>query len=201
MGVAALALMGVLHGLGNKPEVPPASPAEIPPANASAQEVTNAAVDPQTAGNIAMTAEEQAEAAKQKDLDAVNDALGNGQGDMQATLEIANRLENKDPEVRTAAREAAAHLGDTNIIPYLVTALSNLQDPREKVAILDTIEYLKIAPIPESYANAAMEAMLTNTTGGAKFGPQAKRPAKPKAASAPAAAPAAQPAADPQGTP
>jgi hypothetical protein len=201
-GVAAVALMGIVHGFLNKHEAPATPPTEVPAENASSQGASNTVVDPQAGGNIAMTAEEQAALKRQKDLDAVNDALGNGQGDLQAMLEIANRLENPDAEVRTVAREAAVHLGDTNIIPFLNTALNNLQDAREKVAIMDAIEYLSIPVAPEGYPDPAVEAILTNPMTIGKFGPQMKRRAQPKAgrAAAPEAPAQAPPAVTP-GTP
>jgi hypothetical protein len=149
-----------------------------------------------------MTAEEQAALMKQKDLDAVNDALASNDGDPRAMLEIANRLENPDAEVRTAAREAAVHLGDTNIIPYLTKALNNLQNPREKVAIMDAMEYLQIPVAPEGYPDPALEAMLTNSTTIGGLGPLMKRRPQPNAGrAATPAAPAPAPATLPPGTP
>ena len=70
--------MGIIHNAMNKREVPVAPPPDGPAENASAQAATNAMVDLLAGGNIAMTAAEQAALMKQKDLDAVNDALGSG---------------------------------------------------------------------------------------------------------------------------
>lgn len=203
LGVAVLALMGIMHSTLNEHKALATAPTVVPAENGSSQVASNVAVDPQAGGNTAMTAEEQAALMKQKDLDAVNDALASNDGDPRAMLEIASRLENPDDEVRTAAREAAVHLGDTNIIPYLTTALTDLQNPREKVAIMDAIEYLSIPVAPEGYPDPALEAMLTNSTAIGKFGPQTKRRPQPKVggrAAAPAA-PAQAPPAVPPGTP
>jgi len=144
---------------------------------------------------------------KEKDVEAVNEALANGHDDPLAMLEIAKRLENPDAEVRTAAREAAVHLGDTNILPYLNAALDNLQDPREKVAIMDAIAYLQIPLAPQEPVDPALAAMLTNPMPARGFAPPTNRRAQPKAN--PGANPAAPampsqqqpPAAVPQSSP
>ena len=60
---------------------------------------------------IAMTPDEEKAIKKQKDLDAINDALVAGERDPNSMMAIANQLDNPDKEVRTAAREAAVHLG------------------------------------------------------------------------------------------
>ena len=175
--------MGLVHNALNKREVTVITPPDRLVEKGSLQAASNAPVEPQAGGNIAMTTEEQAALKKQKDLDAVSEALASGQGDMEAMLAIANRLENSDAEVRTAAREAAVHLGDTNIIPFLTMALYNIQDAREKVGVMDAIEYLKLPSAPEGYPDhpdPEMEAMMNNAAARAKFGRQFDRPQKSK---------------------
>jgi hypothetical protein len=154
-----------------------------------------------------MTANEQTAFQKQKDLDAVNDALLSSDGDPRAMLEVASRLENSDAEVRTAARESAVHLGDTNIIPYLNSALNNLKDPREKVAIMDAIAYLQIPSAAETARDPALESILTNSAPIPRrlqpMDPAAALNAKRRGAAgtAPAAPAQTPPAAAPQSSP
>ena len=156
MGV--LALLGVLHGLFSKSRGPGETSA---PTNANPPIVA----EPQTnlgTNIIASTPEEDRAAQKQKDLDSISEALIAGDGDPRSLIAVENGLENQDPEVRGAAREAAMHLGDTNIIPYLNGALQNAQDPREKVAIMDALTYLETPSRADTIDPSEMEALLTN---------------------------------------
>ena len=208
LGVAALALMGIMHGVVNKREGPAQPSPVVPPEKAEASQTTsNVPVNAQATSNIAMTANEQTAFQKQKDLDAVNDALLSSDGDPRAMLEVASRLENSDAEVRTAARESAVHLGDTNIIPYLNSALNNLKDPREKVAIMDAIAYLQIPSAAETARDPALESILTNSAPIPRrlqpMDPAAALNAKRRGAAgtAPAAPAQTPPAAAPQSSP
>ena len=208
LGVAALALMGIMHGVVNKREGPAQPPPVVPPEKAEASQTTsNVPVNAQATSNIAMTANEQTAFQKQKDLDAVNDALLSSDGDPRAMLEVASRLENSDAEVRTAARESAVHLGDTNIIPYLNSALNNLKDPLEKVAIMDASAYLQIPSAAETARDPALESILTNSAPIPRrlqpMDPAAALNAKRRGAAgtAPAAPAQTPPAAAPQSSP
>jgi hypothetical protein len=58
-------------------------------------------------------------------------------------------------------------LNDTNAVPGLLKAVDNLKDPREKVAVLDAIEYIKAPDIlagvnPDDYTNTR----VANTNRG-----------------------------------
>jgi hypothetical protein len=189
-------VLGILHSTSSRRAGRPASPGqqEAQPAAGGTQAIAHAS------GNVAMTSDEQAAAVKEKDLDAINNALVGQDGGVNAMLEIASRLESRNAEVRTAAREAAVHLGETNIIPYLNTAMQNIQDPREKVAIMDAIDYLRL-----SGAEAGPDAVVA-APGGSKPVPPVveRRQPKQKGASKipPAGAVPNQPAGAPaQGSP
>lgn len=148
LGVGALVLIGVLHGMLGKPESenPLAgsggAPAEL--TNTPSLELAQPEVKPAATSIIATTSAEDRATQKEKDLEAISDVLISGDSDPRAVFAISSRLENADEEVRTAAREAAVHLGDTNVIPYLASALEHLNDSREKVAIMDAIAYLQL---------------------------------------------------------
>jgi hypothetical protein len=189
-------VLGILHSTSSRRAGRPASPGqqEAQPAAGSTQAIAHAS------GNVAMTSDEQAAAVKEKDLDAIKDALLSQDGGVNAMLEIASRLESRNAEVRTAAREAAVHLGETNIIPYLNTAMQNIQDPREKVAIMDAIDYLRL-----SGAEAGPDAVVV-APGGSKPKPpvvERRQPKQKDAAAARAPSKLKQPGAEapPQGSP
>ncbi len=156
LAAGVLALLGVLHGSRSKPEVqPPPPPGGVPPevTMTNVPEATSPAANLATT-NLAVTnivatiSDEDRAAQKAKDLEAISDALIAGADDPRSALEIANRFENADAEVRAAARDASMHLGDTNILRYLNNALGNTQDPREKAALMDAIAYLQLASQP-----------------------------------------------------
>ena len=168
LGVGALVLIGVLHEKLGKPlaENPVAGsggvPAELtntPTVELAKPEVSpiQPEVKPAVTNVIATTTDEDHAAQKEKDLEAISAVLVSGD-DAGGLFAIASRLENVDDEVRTAAREAAVHLGDTNIIPYLNSALEHLKDPREKVAIMDAITYLQLPSASDNSVTNGAEA-------------------------------------------
>lgn len=209
-GAGLLAVLGVMHGIMTRQDgsTPPAgaggSPAEATRRNPPA-EAKNQNVGPKSP--IAVTPDEEKAAKKQKDLDAIADALVAGERDPNSMLAIANQLDNPDKEVRTSAREAAVHLGNTNIIPYLNAGLGYCEDPREKVAILDAIAYLQLpteaagdmaggtngSPIDLDSIPAGVDSQLNRRSGtnAARMRPpKAVRPRPPRQpATAPQAAP------------
>jgi hypothetical protein len=139
--VAALLVIGLVGGVmgGKQASASPPEPAQSKPATNDVAQVT-----PHEASVVASTPEEDRATAKQNDLDAISNALIQGDGDPNSLLALESRLDNQDPEVRKAAVEAAIHLGNTNIIPRLLVVMQQLQDPREKVAFLDAVEYLQL---------------------------------------------------------
>jgi hypothetical protein len=63
-----------------------------------------------------------------------------------------------DPEVRTRALEAIRSVNDTNAIPRLEEAVQILENPVEKAAVMEVIEYLKL---PESMPDTPPTNMLS----------------------------------------
>lgn len=154
-GAGILVLAGILHGLVGRQSAdsPPPPPGEglaesSPGASDTAQLGAASAVDTGAASGarsiIATTPAEERAALRDKDLEAISDALLSTEEDGSAVSVVASRLENADAEVRVAARDAAVHLGDTNIIPYLAVALERISDPREKVELMDAIQFLQL---------------------------------------------------------
>jgi len=93
---------------------------------------------------VATTPEEDRRAAIEKEMDKLNEALLDGGSDPKLVEAVRERLLNPDAEVRKAAVETIMHLNDRASIPNLNAALAKAEDPREKVGIMDAIEYLQI---------------------------------------------------------
>lgn len=148
---------------------------------------------------IATTPAEERAALRDKDLEAISDALLSTEENGNAVSAVASRLENADAEVRAAAREAAVHLGDTNIIPYLTVALERISDPREKVELLDAIQFLQLpegsdVQMPEGAdivpPNASVPgSVATNANRGVAPQSQPRQPAPRRSRATPTPAP------------
>ena len=86
---------------------------------------------------------------------------------------LLGMVKDPEPEVRKEALEALQQLGDTNAIPELEEIARNIQDPREKVAVMDVIEYLKLPDFDE----VAMELMsAAQADPSAAFPPSMNNP-------------------------
>ncbi|PWU20255.1 MAG: hypothetical protein C5B50_04410 [Verrucomicrobia bacterium] len=73
-----------------------------------------------------------------------------GRNDDRASLDaILGELNNRDPEIREAARNAAIQFGSRDAIPKLEDAIAQTDDPHEKAALADAIEFLKLPSITE----------------------------------------------------
>jgi hypothetical protein len=149
----AVALLGIFNAMMGKkvePEVVPIAAGNDSPAVPNTNRPSDTPkTEPLPAGTnslLATTRQEDLLAQREKELDAISQALIEGSDDPQSMITIASRLDYPDAEVRAAAREAAKHLGDTNMIPRLSALIQEIQDPREKVALMDIVAFLE-API------------------------------------------------------
>jgi hypothetical protein len=71
---------------------------------------------------------------------------------------LIEKVENPEAEIRKAALAALVQINDTNAVPGLKQAADRVADPRAKVAVLDTIDYLNLpdaipAEPPKGYTN------------------------------------------------
>ena len=82
-----------------------------------------------------------------KELDQVRELQAGGAGNPATTALLLGKVTHRESEVRKAAVEALVQLGDTNAVPGLEEAVGQLQDSRDKVALLDAIDYLKLSEI------------------------------------------------------
>lgn len=145
LGIGLVGLLAVLKGWRN--ESAQSNGGEIQQAQIETNTILETDRTKTGTDVIASTPVEDKAARKQQDMDIISDALLSDKAE-QALALIADRLINDEPEVRNAAIEGMKHLGDSNAIPLLSNALQYVEDPREKVTILDTIEYLATSSSP-----------------------------------------------------
>lgn len=73
-----------------------------------------------------------------------------GMDDDPASLNtILSEVNNRDPRIRKAALDAAIQFGSRDAIPRLTDAAMQTDDPHEKAAIMDAIDYLKLPSLTE----------------------------------------------------
>lgn len=157
VGVVAFAvvLKGVMGGhVPQEAKAPEAPPEE--PANTN----TSAAI-PQVNPNSSNTAaidEKLHIVALTKALDEVRELQAQGPSDPATPDLLLAKITHKEPEVRKAAVEALVQLNATNAIPGLEQALALTEDPHDKIALMEAIDYLKLpveAPLSPSVNPAA----------------------------------------------
>jgi hypothetical protein len=199
IGVVALAavLKGVMGGhdrqeANGAPEPPPAEPgptAVRPPVGPNSSN-TAAVLDQLRAAEIA------------KELDQIRELQAEGADSPTVTGLLLGKVTHREPEVRTAARDALVQLGDTNAISGLEQALGHIEDPREKTAVMEAIEYLKLpdamaAEPPPAGANSGRDnTPAARAKRAGQKNPKGQPGRKPGwRPPAPAAGAAAQPAA------
>jgi HEAT repeat protein len=89
--------------------------------------------------------------------------------DDRASLDIIlSELTNRDPEIRKAALEAAIQFGSRDAIPKMTEAAAQTDDPSEKTAIADAIEFLKLPSLTEVTAHSARPVATSPSTGATK---------------------------------
>ncbi len=123
----------------------------------------------------------------EKELDAIREIQGEANGENNPTIISALLAKFAHPEaaVRKAALEALKELNDTNAVPGLQQVADLTKDPREKVAVLDTIDYLNLPSImadaPADYPtnNTAVANIPRNLNMNPKFLHKARRNARP----------------------
>lgn len=82
---------------------------------------------------------------------------------------ILSELSNRDPEIRKAALDATIQFGSRDAIPKLTDAISQTDDPNEKAALADAIEFLKLPSLTEIRAQSQATA---NSSGAAPKPPR-----------------------------
>jgi HEAT repeat protein len=147
---------------------------ESPPAATSDQVVEVVQVNPNSS-NTAAISEEMRAAAVGKELDAIRELQGEADGENNPIIITAllDKLSNPEAEVRKAALESLRQLNDTNAVPGLEKVAESTKDPREKVAVMDAIEYIKMPSVTENVPPefATNFPASTSTTTNIQFNP------------------------------
>jgi hypothetical protein len=151
---AAVVLVGALLALKSLKQNPEAPATEPGPAVESVTPTNNPAVAVPVGGDTNKTPEinEQLRLADvQKELERIGELQTDGAGSHDAMLLLLDKVRHREPEVRKAALDGLVQLNDTNAVPGLQEAAALAQDPREKVAILNAIDYLNLPSVtPET---------------------------------------------------
>jgi aminopeptidase N len=127
----------------NETVLPPAAKAkrtELSPTNTAALAGIGAETSEQTP-------EARQEAYKSEMLVKLADLGMNDDTDSLNT--ILDELTNRDPEIRAAALEASKQFGSRDAIAKLMDAATQTDDPQERVALYEAIEFLKLPSLTE----------------------------------------------------
>jgi HEAT repeat protein len=81
---------------------------------------------------------------------------------------ILSEISNRDPEIRKAALEATIQFGSRDAIPKLTDAISQTDDPNEKAALTDAIEFLKLPSLTEIHAQSSAQPNRNSAATAAK---------------------------------
>jgi HEAT repeat protein len=81
---------------------------------------------------------------------------------------ILSEISNRDPEIRKAALEASIQFGSRDAIPKLTDAISQTDDPNEKAALTDAIEFLKLPSLTEIRAQSSAQPNRNSAATAAK---------------------------------
>jgi len=83
----------------------------------------------------------------ERQIESLTDA--SAKSDSKSFQLIVNALNDPQAEIRQTAVEAAIQFGSRDAIPFLKEAAANIEDAREKVKILDAIEFLELPSFSE----------------------------------------------------
>jgi hypothetical protein len=186
-------VMGGRNGNAAKTSEPPAGPAH--------PTATTQIVNPNSSNNAAVL-EQLRQAEVVRELDQIRELQAQGAGDPATISLLLGKVTHHEPEVRKASLEALVQLNDTNAIPGLEQATTLIENPREKVAFMDAVAYLKLPGVTDGVAPELADASNypapavspRQVVPNPRFLPGAKKQGRRSARSAPGAIPPATPA-------
>jgi hypothetical protein len=151
---AALALVVGVAVFNSSRTTPHANPNTAITPGGDSTKTTDGSLVPASSGTnvVATTPEQDKESARSQVLEQIKEALLEGADNPAKAEEVRAHLKSDDAEVRKSAVETLMHLNDRGAIPALKEALDRVQDPREKVAIMDAIDYLETPEDPNVLA-------------------------------------------------
>lgn len=153
--VVAFGLLGavaLIKGLGRHEGAPGEQASDASAGTNSTASATNAAGMQAGASGSTPAASEQLRAALiSKDLEQIQELQGEVDGTNNPVIIAAllAKISSPEVEVRKAVLDTLKQLNDTNAIPGLQQTADAAKDPREKVAMLDVIDYLKTPGITD----------------------------------------------------
>jgi hypothetical protein len=148
MAIGLIALAAVLKGVLGGHAHQEAAALEPPPAEPASPTATRPQVNPNSSNTAAIL--EQLHAADvDRELDQIRELQAGGADNPHTTGLLLGKVTHREPDVRKAALEALVQLNDTNAIPGLEQATSLIADPREKVAFMDAVAYLKLPGVTD----------------------------------------------------
>jgi len=139
--------------------------------SAKAQPVTERAAAPPGSGtssatNSTASADDAHQAyVEQRSAELMDIAMTDDRANLDTIL---SELNNRDPEIRKAALEAAIQFGSRDAIPKLADAASQTDDPSEKAAIAEAIEFLKLPSLTEIHAQSSSQPVANSADAKAK---------------------------------
>jgi len=170
VGFGLVAIMVVLKGVmaghsGNAGGQTPATQANVGSQSAATNNQV-VQVNPDSS-NTAASSEQMRAAVVENELDQIRELQGDADGANNPAIisALLDKVANPEAEVRGAALDALRQLNDTNAVPGLQQAADLIKDPRGKVAVLDTIDYLKLPNVTPDVppADYAINPDITNT--------------------------------------
>ena len=110
--------------------------------------------------NTVAVSEELRAVVVEKEVEQIHDLQDqvDGTNNLIVISALIDKLSNPEAEVRQAVLDTLKQMNDTNAVPGLERAAESIKDAREKVAVLDTIDYIKL---PSATENVPTE-FLTN---------------------------------------
>lgn len=143
MGLVVIAVGIFFYFASRKFNLPPA---EVPTAISIQDEIEHPVTRAQSPSSPALetASETNSIAAKIATLEEIAT-----RDDADAFQTIMTELTNASPEIREAALEATIQFGSREAIPVLQELAAKTENAREKVEILDAIEFLELPPFSE----------------------------------------------------
>ena len=151
--VAAFAALGIIAVLKGVAKHGADSSGPVAGSTADTGSQANVSTNPPVRVSVNSTNPQVSEALRaaliRKDEDAIWELQSEVDGTNNAVILAAliDKVKSPEAEVRKTALDAIKQINDTNAVPLLEDAEKQITDPRGKVAVLDTIDYLKLPDI------------------------------------------------------
>jgi hypothetical protein len=157
-----LGVVVVLKGLTGKHAADGGGQTPVTDSNAMAVAANGGGTQPGiNSGTAPVVSEEMRAAIVDKEREQIQELAGEIDGTNNPVIitALVGKVGSQEAEVRKAALAALVTIDDTNAVPELQQAADKLQDPRAKVEVMDTINYLNLPDAmpavqpPETFSN------------------------------------------------